>query len=155
MKTRITTIVLLLLVFLGNACKNDQTTIIESESTGLDLIKVRGQIQELDDQFSEDFRNADSVALAEHYSSDGTFGSIKGKDNLISAWGKAIRYANENGTPDVLFKINAVSSDGEFVVEMGSFEFADIDGNVKSSGKYLVVRKMEDGQWKMYRDIGL
>ena len=138
-----------------NSCKNETIAKIESEPSAIDLVKVREQLQELDDQFSKNFKNADSVALAEHYSSDGTWGSIKGKDNLISAWGKTIRYANENGTPDVKFKISSVSSDGDFVVEIGSFEFVDINDNVKSTGKYLVVRKLEDGKWKMYRDIGL
>jgi ketosteroid isomerase-like protein len=155
MNSRITTIVLLLLVLLINSCKNETTANIESEPTAIDLAKVRELIQEMDDQFSENFNNADSVALAEHYAKKGTWGSIKGKDNLISAWGKSIRYANKNGTPNVNFKISSVSSDGEFVVEIGSYEFSDLNYTVKNTGKYLVVRKLEDGKWKMYRDIGL
>ena len=128
---------------------------IESEPTAIDLVEVRETLQEIDDQFSEDFMNADSIALADHYASDGTFGSVKGRDNLISAWGKSIRYANKNGTPNAKFKITSVSSDGEFVIEIGSYEFADTSNIVKSTGKYLVVRKLENGIWKMYRDIGL
>jgi ketosteroid isomerase-like protein len=155
MKSRITTIVLLFLVLLVNSCKNETSVKIESESAAIDLVKVRELLQEMDDQFSENFNNADSVALAEHYAKEGTWGSIKGKDNLISAWGKSIRYANNNGTPNVNFKISSVSSDGEFVVEIGSYEFLDLNYTVKSTGKYLVVRKLEDGKWKMYRDIGL
>jgi hypothetical protein len=53
------------------------------------------------------------------------------------------------------FKISSVSSHGEFIVEIGAFEFSDLNNVVTSSGEYLVVRKLEDGQWKMYRDIGL
>jgi ketosteroid isomerase-like protein len=155
MNSKITTMVLFLLVLLVNSCKNETSAKIESEAAAIDLVKVRTLLQELDDQFSENFNNADSIALAEHYAIDGTWGSIKGKDNLISAWGKSIRYANENGTPNVKFKISSVSSDGEFVVEIGSFEFSDLNNIVKSTGKYLVVRKLEDGKWKMYRDIGL
>jgi len=155
MNSRITTIALLLLVLLVNSCKNETSKTIESEPPPLDLVTVRDLIQQLDDQFAESFNNADSVAIAEHYTIDGTFGSIKGKDNLVSAWGKSIRYANENGTPNVKFKISSVSRDGEFVVEIGSFEFSDVKDSVKSTGKYLVVRKLEDGIWKMYRDIGL
>jgi ketosteroid isomerase-like protein len=155
MNSRITTIVLLFLLLMANSCKNEISTEIESESVEIDLVKIKGLLQELDDQFAENFNNADSVALADHYAKDGTWGSIKGKDNLISAWGKSIRYANKNGTPNVKFKISSVSNDGEFVVEIGSYEFSDLNSTVKSTGKYLVVRKLEDGKWKMYRDIGL
>ena len=90
----------LFLLILGNSCKNEQTTKIAPDPTAIDLKEVRESLQELDDQFSESFNNADSIALAEHYAKDGTWGSIKGKENLISAWGKSIRYANENGTPN-------------------------------------------------------
>tara|TARA_R110002096_G_scaffold148822_3_gene309963 strand:+ start:15686 stop:15811 length:126 start_codon:yes stop_codon:yes gene_type:complete len=41
------------------------------------------------------------------------------------------------------------------LVETGNFELSDLNNNVKSTGEYLVVRKLEDGKWKMYRDIGL
>jgi hypothetical protein len=53
------------------------------------------------------------------------------------------------------FKISSVSQDGEFVVELGGFEFSDTSKAVQKAGKFLVVRKLEDGKWKMYRDIGL
>ncbi len=148
-------VVLILLAFIGNSCSHELSTKTETNPAAIDLIEVREILQELDDQFAEDFNNADSIALAEHYSSDGTFGSVKGKENLMSAWGKYIRYASKKGTPNVKYQISSVSSHGEFVVEVGAYEFADTNDIVKSTGKYLVVRKLEDGQWKMYRDIGL
>jgi ketosteroid isomerase-like protein len=155
MKTSIHIIAIVLLLFLGNSCKKEETTKITSNPTAINLEEVKELLQELDDQFSESFNNSDSVAIAEHYAKDGTWGAIKGKENLISAWGKSIRYANENGTPNVKFKISTVFNDGEFIVEIGSYEFSDINNTVKSTGNYLVVRKLEQGKWKMYRDIGL
>ena len=83
-------------------------------------------LQELDDQFAESFNNADSLAIAEHYAKDGKWESVKGKDKLASAWGKWIRYANKEGTPNMKFIISSVSSHGEFLVETGSFEFSDL-----------------------------
>jgi ketosteroid isomerase-like protein len=155
MNSRIAAMILLLLMPLVNSCKNETSGKVASEQPAMDLVEVRQQLQELDDEFSENFNNADSVALADHYAIDGTWGSIKGKDNLISAWGKSIRYANENGTPNVKFKISSISNHGEFIVEIGIFEFYDVNNTVNNTGKYLVVRKLEDGKWKMYRDIGL
>jgi ketosteroid isomerase-like protein len=118
-------------------------------------VKLKDQLQELDDQFAESFNNADSAAIAEQYTIDGTFGSIKGRDNLVSAWGQSIQYAQKNGIPKLKFKISSISSHGEFLVEIGSFESLDIDDIVKSTGNYLVVRKLENDIWKIYRDIGL
>lgn len=155
MNSKIATIVLLLLALFVNSCKNETSAKNESELAAIDLVKVRELIRELDDEFSENFKNADSVALAEHYTTDGTLGSIKGKENLVSAWGRTIRSSNENGTPYFNFKINSVSNHGDFLVEIGTYEFEDINNIIKSTGKYLVVRKLEDGKWKIYRDIGL
>lgn len=142
-------------MLLAISCKNETSTKIESESIKIDLVKVKGLLQELDDQFGESFSNKDSVAIAEHYAKEGTWGSVKGKNNLASAWGKWIRYANKEGTPNMKFIISSVSSHGEFVVETGVFELSNLTNIVKSTGEYLVVRKLEDGKWKMYRDIGL
>ncbi len=49
-------------------------TEIESESVEMDMVKVRGLLQELDEQFAESLNNADSLAIAEHYAKDGTWG---------------------------------------------------------------------------------
>jgi hypothetical protein len=155
MNSRISTIVLFLFVLLANSCKNETSTKIESESIEIDLVKVKGLLQELDDQFGKSFSNMDSVTKAEHYAKEGTWGSVKGKDNLASARGKWIRYANKEGTPNMKFIISSVSSHGKFVVETGVFELSDLTNIVKTTGEYLVVRKLEDDKWKMYRDIGL
>tara|TARA_R110002096_G_scaffold148822_3_gene309962 strand:+ start:15343 stop:15681 length:339 start_codon:yes stop_codon:yes gene_type:complete len=96
MKSRITLIGLLLLVVLTHSCKNETSPEIKFESLAIDLVKAKGELQELDDQFAESFNKADSVAIAEHYAKDGTWHSIKGKDNLAAAWGKWIRYAKKS-----------------------------------------------------------
>ena len=139
MNSRIITMGLLLLMFLVNSCKNETSAKIESEPSAIDLVKVRDLLQELDNQFAESFNNGDSVAIAEHYTIDGTFGSIKGKENLVSAWGNAIRRANENGT-NLKFTISSVSSHGEFLVEIGSAESSDTN-NVIISSKTIKTRR--------------
>lgn len=44
---------LLLLVLLVNSCKNETSTKIVSNSEAIDLVKVRKQLKELNNQFSE------------------------------------------------------------------------------------------------------
>ena len=143
-----------LILFVSLSCSEEKEVAPEAQDKGIDLVQARKEIDENVKQFSEDFKNADSLALAGHYASDGTFGSIK-KEDLASAWGSMIRNAVKSGTPEIQFTTNSIFSDGEYLVEIGRYEFLDKDKNVKSEGKYLVVWKQEGGNWKMYRDIGL
>jgi hypothetical protein len=48
-----------------------------------------------------------------------------------------------------------MATDGEFVLELGDYKMVDANKKVVDSGKYCVVWKQEDGQWKLYRDMGL
>lgn len=137
------------------SCNKVEKPGTNQKASFIDVSKARVGIEALDKQFSEDFRNKDSVALADYYTSDGMLGSVTGKDNLVSTWSKMIKSAAENGTPDLTFTISSFASDDEYVVELGSYQFVDKDGTVKSQGKYLVAWKQEGGQWKIYRDVGL
>lgn len=145
---------LILIISVNLSCSEEKNAAPESQVKGIDMVKARKEIDNNVKQFSQDFKNADSLALSAHYASDGTFGSIK-KDDLASAWGSMIRNAVKRGTPEVRFTTNSLFSDGEYLIEIGHYEYLDKDKQVKSKGKYLVVWKQEDGKWKMYRDIGL
>ncbi len=94
-------------------------------------------------QFSEDFKNSDSLALAKHYASDGTFGSVK-REDLASVWGSMIRNAVKRGTPEIQFTANSLFNDGEYLIEIGLYEFLDKDKNVNIS--LFGNRKMETGK---------
>lgn len=144
-----------LFVLLGNSCYDAKQTKSTEETGFIDALKVRDKIESLGKQFSQEFRNKDSVALANFYMSDGMLGSVKGRDNLVSTFNKMIQNAAENGTPNLLFITNSITTDDEYVIELGIAQWADDDGNVKRKGKYLVVWKQEGNEWKMYRDWGL
>ncbi len=131
-----------------------QATKPDSELSASEIQKARTIIEKIDKQFSEDYLNGDSLALASYYAKDGQFGSVKGKD-ILSAWGKSVRNSIENNTRHLIFTTVAVTGDSEFVVELGTYEFKDDNNNLKHSGKYLVVWKRGNGEWKIYRDWGL
>jgi len=119
------------------------------------VLEARIKIEALVKQFSEEFRNKDSVALADHYLSNGMLGSVKGHDKIVSTWSKMIQNASDKGTPNLLFITNSITTDDEYIIELGVAQWADENGNVKSEGKYLVVYKQEGGELKLYRDWGL
>lgn len=122
--------------------------------TDADLQKNRIIIERIDRQFSVDFKNGDSLALAAYYSKDGRFGSLKGKD-IVAAWGNSIRQSLKDSTKNLIFTTTAFTGDFEFMIDLGFYEFKDDRGDVKDKGRYLVVWKQENGQWKIYRDMGL
>jgi len=144
-----------LLLLAGSSCNNPGKIDTTGDPSFINVSEARPEIEAVNNQFSVDFMNKDSVALANHYASDGMLGLVKGKENLVSAWGKMIRDDHANGKTDVQFETNSLASDDEFVVELGIYRLADKDGNIKNQGKYVVVWKKEGGEWKIYRDTGL
>ena len=130
-------------------------TFSQDKGDFIDINLVQPIIEDLGRQFTAEFRSMDSIALANHYTSDGMLGSIKGRENLISAWNRMIQSGIKNGTPNLLFVTNSLATDDEFIVELGKFEFVDDNGVTKNQGKYVVVWKQENGEWKIYRDNGL
>ena len=144
---------LIALTFLAG-CQQRQNADTKSESEKIDLQKVRSTIEALDTQFSKDFYNGDSVALANYYSTDAKFGSLKGKE-ILSAWGRMIRNSIKDNTRNLLFTTTAFAGDSDYMVELGNYEERNDKDELKDSGKYLVVWKQENGKWKIYRDMGL
>ena len=135
-------------------CQQQQNADTKSGSENTDLQKIRSKIEALDKQFSKDFYNGDSLALANYYSSDARFGSLKGKE-ILSAWGRMIRNSIKDSTRNLLFTTTAFTGDSVYMVELGIYEERDDRNNLKNKGRYLVVWKQENGEWKIYRDIGL
>jgi ketosteroid isomerase-like protein len=135
-------------------CRQQQNADTKSGSEKTDLQKTRSIIEDLDKQFSKDFYNGDSLALANYYSSDAKFGSLKGKE-ILSAWGRMVRNSIKDDTRNLLFTTTAFTGDSVYMVELGIYEERDDNNNLKNKGRYLVVWKQENGEWKIYRDIGL
>ncbi len=120
----------------------------------IDLQKARMIIDSLDKQFSQYYFKGDSVAIYNMYAKEAKFESLKGNEILLS-WGKQIRNSITNDTRNLIFTTTSLSTDNEFLLELGIYEIKDSKGNSKHRGKYLVVWKQEDGKWKLYRDMGL
>ena len=120
----------------------------------LDLQKAGMIIDSLDRQFSQYYFKGDSIAIYNMYAKDARFESLKG-DEILLSWGRQIRNSIMNDTRNLVFTTTSLSTDNEFLVELGTYEIKDSKGNSKHRGKYLVVWKKEDGKWKLYRDMGL
>jgi len=125
-----------------------------SGSETIDLQKARIIIDSLDKQFAQHFYNGDSISLYNMYAKSASLGNKRGNEILLT-WGQQIRNSIRNDTRTIIYTTTSLSTDSEFLVELGIYEFRDSKGNLKHKGKYLVVWKQEDGKWKLYRDMGL
>lgn len=125
-----------------------------TERTTIDLNTAKMIIDSLDKQFSKHYYNCDSIALYAMYTKDASFGAAKGQE-ILQVLGRNIRSSMKNNTRTIIFTITSLSVDSEFIIEVGKYETKDDQGNSKGKGKYLVVWKQENGEWKLYRDIGL
>ena len=141
------------LVFFIQPSLSAQATETKS-NMAIDMQQARVLIENADQQFSKDYKEGDSLALAAHYTKDAEFGSLKGEE-ILAYWGKSIRNSIKNNARNLIFTTSSLTNDGEFIIELGTYELKDDQDVLKGTGKYLVVWKQEDGKWKIYRDIGL
>lgn len=122
--------------------------------TTIDVEKERSVIESRDKEFAKYILEGDSVALANMYTKDAQFGTLKGAE-IPPALGKWVRNALKNDSRNVTFKTSTLTADGELLIETGIGEVRSDAGQLKSTFRYLVVWKKEDEVWKLYRDIGL
>jgi len=120
----------------------------------VDAEKERPVIESRDKEFSKYIFEGDSIALANMYTKDAQFGTLKGAE-IPPALGKWIRDAIKNDSRNVTFKTVILTADGELLIETGTGEVRSDAGQLKSTFRYLVVWKKEDDIWKLYRDVGL
>ena len=120
----------------------------------IDLNEAKIFMDAFDKKFSKHFYDGDSIALYKMYAKDATFGTVKGEE-ILKAWGKYIRYSIKNDTRTVVYTPILLNTDNEYLFEVGTYEYKDSTGKAKGKGKYLLVLKKEDGEWKIYKDMGL
>jgi ketosteroid isomerase-like protein len=106
------------------------------------------------DEYSKYLLAGDSVSLAAMYAENAAIGCKKGPE-ILAAMGGWVRSGIKNNSRHVAFKTSSLTADGELLSEIGTAESRSDQGELKSTFRYLVVWKKEDGTWKLYRDIAL
>jgi ketosteroid isomerase-like protein len=120
----------------------------------IDLPQAKALIDSINLKFTEQVLNGDSVALASHYWPDAELllsnnEPVKGTD-VLPVWGGMIRM----GVKHFTFQTTDVALGGNLLVETGTYEMKAEDQSLIDRGKYVVVWKNQNGEWKLFRDIG-
>jgi ketosteroid isomerase-like protein len=125
---------------------------ISSDASASDITAATEDIRNQGKAFEVQFERGDSAAVASHYASDAMLmppnsDPIK-KDGIAAFWGAARRMAKA-----LKMNITDVSGSGDVMYETGTYEMTGDNNAVIDKGKYVVVWKKENGNWKIARDI--
>ena len=139
----------------SNTAESGTNTSTEKEMKSFDLAAAKTAIDASNAEFGTLAGKMDSVGLAALYTSDAKFmvpnmPAFSGRANIQS--GFAGMFA-ETGQIGLKLTANEVSGNEEMVSEVGTYSMTDKNGKEIDKGKYIVLWKMEDGKWKIHRDV--
>jgi ketosteroid isomerase-like protein len=139
----------------SNTAESGTNTSTEKEMKSFDLAGVKKVIDSTNAVFGSMISKGDSVGLASLYTSDAKFmtpnmPTASGRSGVQSAFAGLFAAM---GTPGLTLTANEVWGTEELVTEVGSYTMTDKNGKEIDKGKYIDLWKMEDGKWKIHRDI--
>jgi ketosteroid isomerase-like protein len=139
----------------NTASESGTNTTTEKEMKSFDLAAAKKVIDSTNAVFGSMISKGDSVGLASLYTSDAKFMSpnmptANGRNGVQSAFAGLFAAM---GTPGLTLTSSDVWGTEELVTEVGSYTMTDKSGKEIDKGKYIDLWKMEDGKWKIHRDI--
>jgi len=114
--------------------------------------EARAGIEATNAQFMEAFSQDDAAGVAACYTETGQLmppnGEIvSGREALQEGFQELI-----DGGYELQLETTEVEGHGDTAHEIGTYTMA-VDGETVDEGKYIVIWKNVDGQWKLHRDI--
>jgi ketosteroid isomerase-like protein len=158
MRTNLFTCLLLAgLISFAAACsdkksKSTTTDKGDKEST-FDLTAAKKAIDEGNQSLMDFLKKGDSTGFASMYASDAkvmppNMPAISGKEGIVSLIGAFVRM----GVKNFNLKTMDIWGSESLIGEEGEYNITDDAGKESDHGKYIVLWKMEDGKWKLFRD---
>lgn len=126
----------------------------KTNEPAFDLAAARKVVEEGNQSLSDLLKKGDSSEFAGLYCADaklmGPGGpAVVGRDAIKSMIGSLVQM----GLTDLTLKTTDVWGNEALIGEEGTYMFGSNDGKQTDNGKYIVLWKMEDGKWKLFRDI--
>jgi ketosteroid isomerase-like protein len=128
--------------------KNEQAVVVDKE-------KIKMEIQAKEDEFAETY-NSGQLKNIGFYADDATTffqnrAPIVGKAAIV----EDLKAGLELNSNKISFKTNEVhvSSDGNQVVEIGSFKLVDSTNALVNTGNYMTLFQKQNGKYVCVRDM--
>ena len=140
----VSTVTVSLLLLINASCNTVQQ----------DNAKTYDAIVAANEQFMTAFGNSDDAGLAALYTEDAKLmptGSdfVSGNEAVRAFWKSVFDMGIKTATLETL----EVEAMGDTAWEVGEYTLFTEGEQVADSGKYVIIWKMVDGQWKLHRDI--
>ncbi len=140
----ISTVTVSLLLLINASC-----TAVQQDNT-----KTHDAIVAANKQFMSAFSNSDDAALAALYTEDAKLlptnsDFVSGNEAVGAFWKSVFDMGIKKATLETL----EVEGMGDTACEVGKYTLFIEGEQVADSGKYVVIWKMVNGQWKLHRDI--
>lgn len=115
---------------------------------------IRAEVRIANDKFQSAFKQGDSAAISKLYTEDGLVlapGSdfIKGPQAIQNFWQGAMDLGIKEARLDSI----EVEQHNDTAIELGNYGLNAADGQQLDKGKYIVIWKFSDNQWKIFKDI--
>jgi len=116
--------------------------------------EVRDAIVAANEKFMAAFSRGDAATIAAAYTERGQIlppnsDVIEGRQGIQTFWQGVMKL----GLKGVTLETVEVEGHGSAASEVGKYTLRDAGGQVVDTGKYVVLWKLEAGQWKLHRDI--
>lgn len=139
------------------SCSNKEDKDDDAKTTtSFDMKKARAFIDSINAKWVDELKRGDSTTIASHYSPDAKILISNGEpvtgNGILTVWGNIIRA----GMTDWKFVTTDLVGNSDFLIETGTYEMNSADKKLVDKGNYVVIWKMQpDGEWKLYRDVGV
>lgn len=119
-----------------------------------DSSEMRAVIKAANDEFMTAFNSGDAAGLAALYTEDGQLmppnaGSMTGREAVQGFWQAVM----DMGVKKAAIITGEVEGHGDTAIEVSRFQLFGEGEQELDQGKFIVVWKQVDGQWRLHRDI--
>lgn len=139
-------IILIVSIFISSCQEKTKDKDLNFE---VDMSTLEKEIESRLREYETHLQNGDSIALGNMYMENAEIiPSTVGRENIIKAFGSSIRHGIKGSS----FKTNHLWGNDKLLVEDGTGTWMYENGKVAGSGRYLLVWKKYEGEWKILRD---
>jgi ketosteroid isomerase-like protein len=136
------------------SCNENDKLEIERSASAFDLKQGEASILQSNQNFMKAFKNHDSIEVSNAFATDGKVmsahqPSVEGRENILHFFAKQM----QSGINEIDLNTIKIWGDSSLLIEEGNYRFSGKSEEQSDKGKYIVLWKMEAGNWKMYRDI--
>ncbi|MDP4283111.1 MAG: hypothetical protein Q8891_01705 [Bacteroidota bacterium] len=136
------------------SCNEKDKIAIENSASAFDINQGEASIKQSNQNFMKAFKALDSETVSNSYTTDAkamvaNIPTIEGRNNIKHF----ISEEMNKGIRDIDLHTIKIWGDSNMLAEEGTYKSLDSLGKKLDKGKYIVLWKIEAGNWKMYRDI--